>query len=218
MAQSCICSHGHCGLLMYNGGAWRAASPHRVPPAGPAAPWTMLSDFRGMLRAICRGRTHPAMHEGPPSSAPVPATATAPGPSPTIDGMVASRPLPTHDGLLGGEALMPAMRSVLLGPMHAHAMHRAIHVASTLCRGSWRLLLAMLALGRVGVRPGTPDLALAALLPGGLRVGWPIASGHGAFSVPLILLPPATSIEGRALPASALAAPTPSAPRRLATS
>ena len=216
-AKSCICSHGDCSLLVYKVGPGRAASPHRVPSAASAAPRTMLPDLRGMLRAICRGRATPAMHEGPPSSAPVPAAATAPGPGPPHAGMVASRAFPTHDRLLG-KALMPAMHSVLLGPMHAHAMHRAVHVASTLCRGRWRLLLAMLALGRVGVRPGTPDLALAALLPGGLRVGRAIASGHGAFSVPLILLPPATSIVGRALPASALAAPTPSAPRRLATS
>ena len=217
MAQSCICSHGHCGLLMYNGGAWRAASPHRVPPTAPTAPRTMLPDFRGVLRAICRGRVTPAMHEGPPSSAPVPATATAPGPGPTHAGMVASRALLTS-GCLLGEALMPAMHSVLLGPMHSHAVHRAIHVASTLCKGRQRLLLAMLALSRVGVRPGAPDLALAALLPRGLRIGWPVAGRHGAFSVLLIWLPPATSIGGRALPASARAAPTASAPRRLATS
>ena len=217
MLESCICSHRDCGLLVYNGRSWRAASPHRVPPAAPAAPRTMLPDFRGMLSAICRGRATPAMHEGPPSSAPVPATATAPGPSPTIDGMVASRGLPTNNRLLG-EALMPAVHSVLLGPMHAHAVHRAVHVASTLCRGRWRLRLAMLALGRVGVRPGAPNLALAALLPGGLQIDRPVTSGHGAFSVLLTLLPPATSIVGRALPASARATPTTSAPLRLATS
>ena len=120
------------------------------------------------------------MHEGPPSSTPVPATATAPGPGPTHAGIGATRALPTHGWLLG-EALMPAMGDVLLGPMHAHAVHRAIHVASTLCRGKWRLLLGMLALGRVGVRPGTPDLALAA--PAAWRpADWP-ARRQRAWSV-----------------------------------
>ena len=217
VSNSCICSHGDCSLLVYNVGSCRAASPHRESPAAPAAPWTMVPDVRGMLRAICRGRATPAMHEWPSSPAPVPATPTTPGPSPTHAGVLASWALPTHKRPLG-EALMPAMHSVLLGPMHAHAKHRSVHAAGALCRGRRSLLLAILALGRVGVRPGMPDLALATLLPGGLRIGWLVASRHEALSVLLILLPPAASIGGRALPASARAAPTASASLRLTTS
>ena len=215
MTESCVCSHGDCGLLVYNGCSWGTASPHRVPPAAPAAPLTMLPAFKGMLSAICRGRAPKAMREGSPSSAPVPAASTAPGPGPTHTGTIASQALPTHARLLR-KALTPAMHSMLLGPMHARDVRMAIHVASTLCTGRGRLLLAMLALGRVGVRPGTPDLALTTVLPGGLLIGCPVTSRHEAFSKLFIWLPPATSAGGDALPASARTTPTTSAPLRLA--
>ena len=75
----------------------------------------------------------------------------------------------------------------------------------------------MLALGMVGMLPGTPDLVLANLLPGGLRIGWPVASRYEVFPELLIWLPPATSLRGEAMPASTWATAPTSAPLRLAT-